>query len=451
MATILFEQFNELYLFLNTPQNSYYVFIGFIALALVALVLRIVVCTGYKAQLALFQLNAKEIKSKTEIKETRSPFLNRAIKDYIRTGDKNVSPRSAREVVDKHLSRLNLLGWNYSGMSAFVAAIEGNTIFLGIILAFVFEEYRYAFAVSAVAAFVLARFYAAIFDFVCVRERLAQEASEYIDREVGQFYAGDFGSQITRLKNELAAALLRQSENLSDGVKKMGADISGVMQLSLQEMGKAVDSTMMRVSDFGGELSVPLENWKKAVNEAAAAQDKFGSGIAAFENTSKGLCESAKELTGGLGGHAEAMRAQSGLIHEEIAKIAEISAVLKEVSAPLVSQGDGISRQLAYIERNQETLEHSLQRFELIMEDMTRKLGDGLGSMIDYHIQNSYTALNKALEDNIMKIVTANNELAERMQEMLAGIYEQGRSESQAVLKIKEQMDLHFENLKRND
>ena len=446
----MFDQFNELYLVLNTPYNSFYVFICFIALTLIAILLRIIVYAGYRAQLALFRFNAKDIKSKSEIKETHSPFLNRAVKDYIRTGDKNVSPRSAREVVDKHINRLNLLGWGYGGVSAFVAAIEGNIIFLGIILAFVFEDFRYVFAVGAVTSFIVVRLLAAIFDIASVRERLAQEASEYIDREIGQFYAGDFGSQITRLKNELAAALLRQSEVFGESVKKMGSDISGVIKLSLQEMSKAVDSTMVRVSDFGGELSGPLENWKSAVNEAVVAQDRFTSGISSFENTSKVLRESAKELAGGLLGHAEATGAQSRLIHEEIAKLAEITAVFKEASAPLYAQGEGIEKQLAYIECNQETLGNSLQRFELVMEDITRKLGDGFGSMIDYHIQNSYSALNNALEDNIKQIVNANNELTVRMHEMVVGIYEQNRSESQAVLKIKEQMDLHFENLRNN-
>lgn len=444
----MFEQFNGLYLFLNTPQNSFNVFICFIALVLIAFLLRLVVYIGYQAQLALFRLNAKEIKSKSEIKDTHSPFLNRIMKDYIRTGDKNVSPRSARDVVDKHTSRLNFVGWGYGGMSSFVVAIENHVVFLGIILALVFEDYRFAFAVSAVAAFVIMRLAAAIFDFVTVRERLSQEAAEYIDREIGQFYAGDLGSQITRFKNELSAALLRQSEVFSDSVKKMGSDISGVMKLSLQEMSKSIDATMVRVSDFGGELSEPLENWKKAVHEAVLAQNQFALGIASFENTSRELCESAKALSGGLGGNSDAMRVQSGLIREEITKLMEIITTFQKASTPLIAQGDGINKQLAYMERNQKTLEHSLQRFELIMEDMTRKLGDGFGSIIDYHIQNSYSMLNNALEDNIKQIVTANNELAMRMQEMVVGIYEQSRSESQAVLKIKEQMDLYFENLR---
>jgi hypothetical protein len=443
----LSEQLLNLYLFLNTPQNSFNVFVGFAVLALVALVLRIAVCIGYQMQLALFQLNAKEIKSKREIKDTHSAFLNRAVKDYIRTCDKNISPRSARDVVDKHLNRLSILGWNYGGISAFITSVEGNIVFIGIILAVVFEDFRYAFAVGAVAAFVLARLLGAIFDYTAVRERLAQEASEYIDREIGQFYAGDLGSHVTRLKSELASAILGQSVSLGDAIEKMGIDISGVMRLGLQEMGNAVDSTMLRVSDFGGELSVPLDNWKKAVAEAAAAQDRFGTGLASFENTSNALQESAMGLSGGLSGHAEAVRAQSGLIRDEIAKLAELTATLKDASIPLLSQGDGIGKQLSYIERNQETLELSLQRFELIMEDMTRKLGDGFGSMIDYHIQNSYSVLNSALEDNIRKIVTANNELAERMQRMTAEVYEQSRSESQAIIKVKEQMDLHFENL----
>jgi len=445
----LIDQFNELYLFLNTPQNSFNIFIGFTVLALSAAVLRIIVAAGYGAQLALFQLAAKEIKSISETKDTRSPLLNRIIKDYIRTGDKGVVPKSAQAVVERHINRLNVLGWGYGGMSAFVLSIESSIVFLGLILAFVFEEFRYVFAISAVAAFVAHRIIAALFDFASARERLSLETAEYVDREIGQFYSGDSASLILRLKNELSASMTRQSETLSDGIKKMGENMSAAMQLSLREMSRSIDSTMIRVSDFGGELSAPLDKWKKAVGEAAAAQDKFGFGIKSFDKISDDLRESAKTLSAALAGHSEAMRAQGEAMRGEMAALTEIAAALKGSSGPLLTQGDGIAGQLKYIERNQETLEHSLQRFELIMEDMTRKLGDGFGSMIDYHVQSSYGTLNTALADNIKQIVAANNELTERMREIFEQILEQSRSESQTVLKIKEQMDLHFESLKK--
>ncbi len=444
------QEFNYIFNVLNTPLYSLYIFIGFVSLAALVLVFRLIVCINYKAVLAIFRINAKEMKVRTDIKDTGSHFLNKVVRDYIKIGDKGVSPRASKNIVDKHIGRLNFLGISYDALENVVMGIEKNIVFLGIILTLVFEDYRYTFAISTVAAFIVLRIFAALFDFTTIKHRTSLEISEYVDREIGQFYAGDSGTLMLRLKTELTESLNKQTENIGQSVLKMGMDLSNIMQLNLQEMSKAIDKTMLKISDFGGELGKPLEMWKTAIHETETAQNKFTQSLQAFEETAVKISSTSNNLSSSMGEYSEIINTQAKFVSEQISSLKEIAEGLKENSKPLMTIHDTLGSNLKYVEKNQELLETSLQRYETNMEQLVSKIGDGMGSIIDFHMQNSYKSMNQGLEDNIKKIVLANNELILRLQELFEQIHEQSRSETKAIRQVKEQMDIHFENLRGN-
>jgi len=355
------DSINSLYNYLNNSLDSLYVLIGFWLVCAVAVFLRVVVAIGYQAQAALFRSGIKPITARAEVRDIKGGFLGSVVKDYVRIGEKSVVP-DTKMLVEKRVHMFSFFGLRYKSVEGFIFAIDTYAIFLGIVLTLVFSDYKIAFALSAVLSFVILKIFAAIFDYGATRERLVAETVEYVEREIGQFYAGDFGSVVTRLKNELAAAVLRQSENVSDAIAKMGTDFSGALQLGLSEISKAVEFKPEPKPD----------------------------------------------------GAQEALEAQ-----------------------------------LKFVGQNQTALDQSLQKYELALEDMARKLGDGLGSIVDFQMRESYAALNKVLEENVRRIINTNAELIERLEEVLGQVLQQSRNETQAIIQVKEQMDMQFEALKK--
>ncbi len=141
---------------------------------------------------------------------------------------------------------------------------------------------------------------------------------------------------------------------------------------------------------------------------------------------------------------------QAKAVKEQQAELRLVADTLKATNAPLASAYETMEAQLKYIERNQTLLDTSLQKYELTLEEMTRKLGSGLGNIVDFQMQTSYASLNKALEDNVRRIINANAELIERLEDVLSQVLQQSRNETQAIMKVKEQMDIQFVDLKED-
>lgn len=317
----IFEYINGLAAFANNPDGFAAVMTAYLAMGALTVALRIIASVGYQSALTLFYFCAKDLNSKADLKDTVFRTLNKIVRDYIKAAEKNVSSINIHAIANKHISRLGLLGWSYAGIGKLAAGLEQGALLLGLILAFVYDEYRFAFALVAVAMFLILRLLAAFFDFANVRDRLTDEVAEYVGREVGQFYAGtgDYGAAILRFSGDLQALLKGYGEHMS-------AQIT-------------------------------------ALNETAARLADVGAGTAKSTET--------------------------------------------------------VERQLQYIERNQELLEKTVQQYEVGLVEITKKLGDGLGSIIDYHVQTAYGAINESVQNNLNKIVTSNSELLVRIQQLL--------------------------------
>lgn len=435
--------FNEL----NTQQNNITILIVFVACCLVILLLRAMLCIGYQAQLAIFNLNAKEIKARTEIKKIKSGILSKVISDYVKIGEKGVASIDTKSIVGKYILRIHFLGWSFDSIEYFITRFEKTFVFIGILLVFVFEEYRYVYAVATIGMFLLLLIFGSIFDFRLLKFKLLEEITEYVDREVGQFYAGDVGSIVIRLKNELSEAVLRQSENMGESIVKMGNDLSGVLRLSLNEMSKSVENTMMKVSDYSAMLKEPLEQWRGVISEAASAQEQINSACYNLETAIKGFDSVSNRFETGMASYSQNVSEQTDVIQRKIADLSEIAVELKTGNASVAVGNAALQKQLKYIEKNQDVLEQSLQHYETSLENFAGKIGDGLGSILEFHMQSAYGTLNENLEGNIKQIINNNNELVLRLQQLFEQMSEQSRSETQTIIKIKEQMDMHFEAL----
>lgn len=362
------QQIIEFFQLLNQPENNVVVFIVFIGLHLFAVLLRIVLFLGYQAQSGLFKISAKAVRARADIKDTKSGLLNRIIMDYMKAGDKSATRIPTSILVHKHVLNIRFLGWSCSSIEHLMTSLENSLLWVGILLTVLFEGYRYGYALAAIGFFFIMRMLISLLDVSLVRERMSAEITEYVDREVGQFFVGDINSAVGLFKNELTAVIQQQSDQIGESVAKLADDVAGSVRYSMQEMSKAVENTLKRVS---------------------------------------------------------------------------------EVDSLYRTEYNGLQKQLEYIEQNQQLLKESLHQYETSLEQLAGKVGDGLGSMVNFHMQNAYGTLNDSLQQNIKTILTSNQALLQQLQRFMENIVEQGSRETKAIAQLKEQIDLHFETLKR--
>ncbi len=397
---------NNLFNFFNASASSnIYVYELFILIFIIIVSLRIIVCGGYQTQLTIFNLSAKDIGEKSAIKDTKSKLLNKVVKDFVKSSDKGISVLNPISIVKKHLFSLTMLGISYESLERFVSLSSNGFLVIGALLAFIFEDYRSIYALSTIVAFILFRLFETVFDFIIIKNKLELEMAEYVNREIGQFYGTDSSSVLIRLKSELSTLISAQTEALAQSITKMGDTTSGVLRLSLQEITREMEKTALSFGKISQELNEPAERWKNCLEEARNAQ--------------KDLNDTCHTL----------------------------NSLMSSVVSGLTEQKDreAFEKQLKYIEKNQGLLEESINKYELSLEEMTQKMGDGFGKIVEFHIQQAYDGFSHTLTSNMQDIINLNNDMILKLQELFESMKQQSRSETQAILKIKEQMEIHFE------
>jgi len=381
--TVLNQIFSAFFeIFTIKDDATRYILVAFLVLCILSLILRLILAFGYQAQAALFHLYAKPVKAKEDLGKLKGSLLPKVVKDYISMADKNICVNNVKAIAEKHMMRLNLFGWAYKSMERFILSYERGLPFIGILLAVIFSDYRYAFGIVTAAAFIVLKLGEGLFDFQLTAEKLSLDITEYVTQEAGQFYGNDTASIVLRLKAELTAAITAQARSLDKSMEKLADNIGGALNLSIKELAEKLDLSI-------DQMEKPLSNWKKALEE----------------------CESVQK---------------------------NIQAILKETEKLTTIRVT--NKELQYIETNRQQLETSMRLFEANMEELTKKLGTALGSIIEYHVQSSYNVLNSELKENIGQMAKINQDLIMRVQRSFSNFMEQSRDQSQSILKALEAM-----------
>jgi chromosome segregation ATPase len=346
--------------------------------------------------------------------------------------------------------RLRFLGWSYAGIENFVAGIEQGMVFVGVLLAVVFAEYSFVYGVLAALAFVLFRLMSAVFDMRLVKEILTNEITEYVEREIGQFYGADLSATVFKLKNELATAIKGQSEAMVGAVKKLGTDVSAALTLSMEEMSRAVTASLTGAEAYAESIKQPLADWSASITAAERLQSKINTSVKGMDTAGSKFGAALEILDTTLKEHQNRMAQLSAAEKEQMAALVNAAAELNAANAAAAKQNEGVTRSLNYIEKNQEILERSLHEYETSLENITERLGDGLSSMVGYQLQNSYSTLNDNLQNNLAKITGLNSELLTRLQDLFSQVLHQSRGEMKAIIQLKEQLELSLETLEEN-
>ncbi len=202
----MIDSLNQIFLYLNESNNSFYVFVAYLGLCTFGLLLRLIVFIGYQSQYSIFKLKSKSIKTLADIKESKFGLFNKVIKDYIQNSKKG-STYETKRLVERHIVKLDFLGISLTSLSGFTKSFEQSMLFVGLILCFVFEDYRFTFAVSAVAVFLVLKLLFFLLDTDTLVLKFSEELCDYVDREIGQFFSGEFVPVVNRLKAEFTSHL----------------------------------------------------------------------------------------------------------------------------------------------------------------------------------------------------------------------------------------------------
>lgn len=408
--------------------------------------LRILLYVGYQTQYGIFTLYAKELRSKEDISGIKRGIFAKSVRDYVRSQNKGVSTVNTHSIVQKHLLHMRLVIWTYSSIHRFISSMETSYLFIGILLA-MFTDYPMLFGVFSIIVFISGRIIATVFDYELARDRIGNEMVEYIEREVGAFYLSDFNSAIHRLGTTLLEAVGNQSLVMSSSIKDLGTDLSGVLRLITGDIQKNLENSLNVFINKAEALNEPLNNWKEAISKAADQQGVLNEAAHQIHDASEILKSMSETLESILKSYADNFNQEKDLISEQVNKLGDISGALDNSISIAVSSYDSIQASLSYIEKNQSVLEESLNKYELALKNMTSGLSDGMGSIINYNIESASQSLGERLNDNISSVLGGNNELMSKLQVLFGDLSEQSKRQTQAIINVKEQMDMHFDSL----
>jgi hypothetical protein len=405
----VFRFFENIFNTLGRHDNHVTIVAVYLCFAAVLVMLRVFAYLHFRGVLLSFIHTAdKKIKDKKEAAEIKHYILKKAVAEYIRVAERAVTSVPTANIVERAVSGMGFLGWKYTGMLPFVEAFEYGILGIGFVFAVIFSEYSVVYGLLSVITFVLIKAISAFFNVRAVRASFCDELVLFIEREIGRFFASDTGGALLRLKNDLSEAIDRQSE----AYKKTMATISGKMndtfaQVSQSMVGaansigpivaKAMDEKLINMNET---LTKTLNDWEKALSKAGEIQDAINTGAERLSQASTRIQSASDLLASHMQGHSNALSEQLITLVGAIDEMKAALQILTESQKALTTQSD-------FIERNQQSLENSLNSYESSLQSLTQSIGDGLGAFINLHAQTSAQTINDTIKINIDKMMNA--------------------------------------------
>ncbi|MCL2498726.1 MAG: hypothetical protein FWE90_00140 [Defluviitaleaceae bacterium] len=391
--------FTRIFETLNRQDNHVVILAVYLLVAFGCAFLRIVAKIRFSGALLAFYKDAKELKNRDDVKKFRNILLRNTVAAYKQAADKAVARIPTAQLIERQVDNLRFAGWRYSSLASVVEGFEIGLLWIGILLAVIFNEYAHVYGVCAVIAFILLKILAAVFDFRGARARLCEEMLIYIEREIGRFYASDTGGAILRLKSELVEAQGRQTEALtaalaqlttalSDNAKSLGKSIIETTKGINTQIAEAINEKLTKMNE---DFDKSAKSWEKSLSEAAVVQTAINHSAVGIDKASGKLQSAAELLSSHLQGHSNALS-------EQLIQLVRAVESIKEMQETL-------SQQTQYIDLNQITLETALTSYEASLQNLAQNLGDGLGAFINLHAQSSAQAVNDALRGNLERIM----------------------------------------------
>ena len=346
--------FEEIFLIMQAQHNNIVVMAIFIALHVLTVILRAAVFMNYRGQnlwLARELHPARALKALSDVGDIRNPLLRRIVADYIAAAEKNAPRVPLDAIVNKHILALSLAGWRYSGIGQWIEKLDNSLILLGLALALIFPEYAVVYGLLALSGFILLKLAAAFLDYNTARQLLAGDIHLYIEREVGQFFAGHTAGAILKFKEEMAEGMDRQSVLLRGAVEKLSADLVPALNHleCLADLPKALENMLQSnnryaihheafmaqaalIKDIQTALESSLASYETTLQ--SLIQD-MGNGLGTFiqmhgQTATAGMTEALQtHIARAAEGNQETITAMTALVNQLTAQNRDISAHLR--------------------------------------------------------------------------------------------------------------------------
>ena len=413
------QYFQQIIETLSARENQAIIAAVYAGLFALALLLRVIACSAYRAAHFSFRLDAKDLKVKEDIKKIKNSALRKVAAEYIRVADKSVSRIPTLALINRQVDSMSLLGWRYVSLTPLVESLETGLLFAGVLLAFSFGEYAFLYGAAAACGFVLTKICASFFDFRSAKSLYSDEMLIYVEREIGRFFAADSGGAVLRLKDELTGALASQSATLKESIEKIGA-----------KLAEAVDA---KLSDVNRDAAEAMGKWEKTLGEAGQIQEQMNKSSEKMQIAGDNIMSASDLLAKHLQGHSNALTQQLSSL------VAAVEAV-RDVGAQMASAQETLSKQSEYIETNQRALEATVESYERALQGLAQTLGDGIGAYIRMHSQASAQTFNESIAANIERSAAGSLELTQNMQALFAELRNQNRELSANLLSIHEKL-----------
>ena len=387
--------FTDIYNLLSRDYNQVLMLAVFTGAVLFVILLRIITHLHFKVRYTAFKFDAKDLDKKDDVKKYKNSLLRRAAAEYKQILEKAVTKSSPEKVVQKILSKMSMLGIKYTGIMPFVEAMERSILWIGLIMAFIFNDSAFVFGGAAIIGFLLLRIFAGLFNFREAFEIFSIEMQIYLERELGRFFATDAGGAVLRLKNELVESISTQTKIFEKNIKHMtdvfaqsNENISNTIKNIGPSIANVIDEKLINMNE---SLTEVIKLWESAVSKSERLQTLTNDSADKINKSADKLTNAGEFLAKYLQGHTDAMSNQLiGLLNA--------IEILKEAITNNNQGQESLKEIINYIEKNQKMLEKSVTQYEDAIKHLTSAIGDGLGVYINLHAQQAAQTINDTMK-----------------------------------------------------
>ena len=406
---------------------------------LLALVIRIVLTSGYNAELGIIHMQLRGIKSREDIDKLANTPFGRIVKEYASLGARGIGKIDTEAISKLMTYRSRLIFFNYQSLGRLVRALELGILPLGVMFVFA-ANYQMDFVLIAGVAYGAAKIFASIFDFEMAHERYIATISHALSKDIAKFFPVDATSAILALSADMKEMLDRQSSMYNEILNKISTEFSGHVKTSIGAMTKSVELTLESIAKHEG-LEAALSKWSDAIDVAAAKQIVVTQSVDRLEKVLDGFSASADRAAEGIKSSFDTLEGADDKLKEDNAQLTAAITGLMAIATDIQQRNEGAAHGLDTITKYQRSLDASLSSYESSLKDITSTLGDALGKIIDFHLQNAYNTMSEGISENIRQVSSGQNELFHRLEGLFGRLEEQGRYQAGMLVSLKEMIN----------
>ena len=397
------------------------------AVAAIALVLRIILFSAYKAGIWLIDNAAKNIKSKADVEKLTGGTFARAAKEYAAMAAGGART-DALDVARMTVTKNKLYFFNFKSMAGFIRLLE--RAFLPFAILFVLASATQTeFVMLSAGIFLLMIILAAVFDIEAAQDRYVSTLAYVLARDVGRLFPMDATSAVYAFGKDLDEYLNRQSAMYNEVLNKIKSEFTGAITANMSAMTKGVDATLNAIANHEA-LETAISRWAEVVDKSAAttssavgAGDKIAAAAAVMAATGAAMQDNRAE------------------IKDDIVLLTNAVQKLNVLAASMEARNTAMDGELGLVIENQKTLETAVASYETSLKEITAQMGDAMGKIVAYHLGGAGSQISDSIADTIKGALTSAAGREEQLKSILEDFAEQNRYQTKLLLDLKAQRE----------